>query len=56
MVNKLSKLAALEKLSTWEKTFIADLIQRKTDRGADFTLSEKQTAILVKIEKERSTL
>lgn len=53
MVNKLDKLAALEKLSDWEKTFIGDLIQRKTDRGAEFALSEKQTAILVKIEKER---
>lgn len=53
MVNKLDKLAVLEKLSDWEKTFIGDLIQRKTDRGEDFILSDKQTAILVKIEKER---
>lgn len=56
MVNKLDKLARLEKLSEWEKTFIADLIQRKKDRGDDFKLSEKQTAILVKIEKERTVL
>lgn len=54
MVDKLETLASLEKLSTWEKTFIADLIQRKKDRGTDFVLSEKQTAILVKIEKERA--
>lgn len=55
MINKLEKLAGLEKLSAWEKQFIADLISRKTERGADFVLSEKQTAILSKIEKERST-
>lgn len=54
MVNKLEKLAGLEKLSDWEKTFVGDLIQRKKDRGDTFALSEKQTAILVKIEKERS--
>lgn len=55
MVNKLEKLAALEKLSAWEKTFVSDLIQRKKDRGGEFGLSEKQTAILIKIEKERGT-
>lgn len=53
MIDKLEKLAGLEKLSAWEKQFISDLIQRKTDRGDDFKLSEKQAAILVKIEKER---
>lgn len=56
MINKLEKLAGLEKLSDWEKTFIGDLIQRKTDRGVEFKLSEKQTAILVRIEKERGVV
>lgn len=54
MIDKLEKLSQLDGLTEWEKNFIGDLIQRKKDRGDDFRLSEKQTAILVKIEKERS--
>lgn len=53
MINKLETLAALPKLTTWETTFLADLIERKNTRE-DFALSEKQTAILVKIEKEKA--
>lgn len=54
MIGKLENLSNLDGLTEWEKTFIGDLIQRKNDRGEDFKLSEKQTAILAKIEKERS--
>lgn len=54
MIDKLEQLAKLDGLTSWESQFIADLIQRKKDRVDDFKLSEKQTAILSKIEKERS--
>lgn len=53
MLNKLDALAALPKLTDWEITFLNDLIERKKTRE-DFKLSDKQTAILEKIEKEKT--
>ena len=50
----LNQLSGLPTLTTWEKTFLSDLIERKEKRGAEFVLSDKQTAILVKIEKDRT--
>lgn len=53
MLNKLDTLAKLDNLTDWESGFIADLIERKNTRE-NFSLSDKQSAILVKIEKQKT--
>jgi hypothetical protein len=50
----LNHLSSLPNLTPWEKTFLSDLIERKEKRGDEFVLSDKQTAILAKIEKDRT--
>lgn len=53
MIDKLTTLSENQKLSAWEKTFVSDLLERANSRGDDFKLSEKQEAVILKIEKER---
>lgn len=54
MLNEIPKLLKLETLTDWEKTFLTDIQKRSDERGESFKLTEKQTAVIQKIIKDRS--
>lgn len=54
MLNEIPKLLELETLTEWEKSFLTDIQKRADERGDSFKLSEKQTAVIQKIQKDRS--
>jgi len=53
-LKNLEALAKNETLNPWEKTFVADVLARKEERGDCFSLSEKQIALINKIQDQRS--